>query len=52
VADIAGAQGAGLRAVLRVKHPPSPLISGLVVPDGAVNSLVELPVIQQLYPGE
>lgn len=52
VADIAGAQGAGLRAVLRVKHPPSPLISGLVVPDGAINSLVELPVLlDDLYPG-
>lgn len=52
VADIAGAQGAGLRAVLRVRRPASPLISGLVVPDGAINSLVELPpVLDELYPG-
>lgn len=43
VADIAGAQAAGLRAVLRVKHPNQPLISGLVVPDGALNTLEELP---------
>jgi FMN phosphatase YigB (HAD superfamily) len=42
VADIAGSQGAGLRAVLRVNHPAPPLISGLIVPDVAVNSLTEL----------
>ncbi len=42
VADVAGAQGAGLRAVLRVKSPPPPLISGLIVPDAAVNTLHEL----------
>ena len=42
VADIAGAQGAGLRAVLRVNHPAPPLISGLIVPDAAINALSEL----------
>lgn len=42
VADIAGAQGAGMRAVLRVKSPPQPLISGLIVPDAAINSLHDL----------
>jgi len=42
VADIAGAQGAGMRAVLRVNHPAPPLISGLIIPDGAVNDFGEL----------
>lgn len=52
VADIAGAQGAGMRAVLRVKKPTQTLVSGLVVPDGAINSLGELPfLLDELYPG-
>lgn len=42
VADIAGAQGAGMRAILRVNHPAPPLISGLIVPDAAVNNFHEL----------
>jgi putative hydrolase of the HAD superfamily len=42
VADIAGAQGVGMKAVMRVKHPSQPLISGLVVPDGAINTLNDL----------
>jgi putative hydrolase of the HAD superfamily len=42
VADVAGAQGAGMRAVLRVNHPAPPLISGLIVPDAAVNNFHEL----------
>lgn len=42
VADIAGAQGVGMRAVLRVNQPAPPLISGLIVPDAAVNTLLEL----------
>jgi putative hydrolase of the HAD superfamily len=42
VADIAGAQGVGLRAVLRINHPAPPLISGLIVPDAAVNTMHEL----------
>ena len=52
VADIAGAQAAGLQAVLRVTHPVPPMLSGLIVPDHAVNSLHELPdVLDQWYPG-
>ncbi|MFN8371769.1 MAG: HAD family hydrolase [Anaerolineae bacterium] len=52
VADIAGAQGAGLKAVMRVKHPTQPLISGLVVPDGAVNNLNDLlTLLDKWYPG-
>jgi putative hydrolase of the HAD superfamily len=52
IADIAGAQGAGLKAILRVKTPATPLISGLVIPDGALNSLEELPfILDDLYPG-
>lgn len=42
VADIAGAQGAGMRAVLRVNHPAPNLVSGLIVPDAAINTFHEL----------
>lgn len=42
VADIAGAQAAGLRAVLRINHATPPLISGLIVPDAAINGFDEL----------
>lgn len=42
VADIAGAQAAGLRAVLRINRETPPLISGLIVPDAAINSFTEL----------
>lgn len=42
VADVAGAQGVGMRAVLRINQPAPPLISGLIVPDVAVNSFHEL----------
>jgi HAD superfamily hydrolase (TIGR01509 family) len=45
VADIAGAQGAGMRAVLRIKKPAQGMISGLIVPDAAINTLHELPTI-------
>jgi len=52
IADIAGAQGAGLQAVLRVTRPLPPMLSGLIIPDGAINSLKELPdVLDSLYPG-
>ena len=50
--DIAGAQAAGMRAILRVKRPAPPMISGLIIPDGAVNSLVELSgILDQWFPG-
>jgi FMN phosphatase YigB (HAD superfamily) len=45
VADIAGAQSMGMKAVLRILSPAPTLISGLIVPDAAVNSLEELPMI-------
>lgn len=52
VADIAGAQAAGLRAILRVTHPVPPMLSGLIVPDRALNSLRELPdILDQWFPG-
>ncbi|NWF68441.1 MAG: HAD family hydrolase [Chloroflexi bacterium] len=52
VADIAGAQGAGLKGVLRVKHPTQPLISGVIVPDGAINTLHDLLLLlDKWYPG-
>lgn len=51
-ADIAGAQAAGLRAVLRVNQTLSPMLSGLIVPDAALNSLAELPrFLDEWYPG-
>lgn len=47
VADIAGAQGAGMRAILRVNKDVPPLISGLIVPDAAINTFQELlPILQ------
>jgi FMN phosphatase YigB (HAD superfamily) len=45
VADIAGAQSIGMKAVLRILSPAPTLISGLIVPDAALNSLDELPMI-------
>lgn len=50
-ADIAGAQSAGMHAILRVKKPPVPMLSGLVMPDAAINSFDELlGVLEKLYP--
>jgi putative hydrolase of the HAD superfamily len=52
VADVAGAQGAGLLGVLRVRQPPPAMLSGLIVPDHAINSLQELPdVLDNWFPG-
>lgn len=52
IADIAGAQSAGMKAVLRVTSPAPPLISGLIVPDAAINSMDELPtILDEFYPG-
>lgn len=45
IADIAGAQAAGMQAVLRVTHPVPPMLSGLIIPDAALNSMDELPGI-------
>ena len=51
VADVAGAQAMGMKAVLRVGHPAPHLISGLIVPDAAVNSFDELPaVLDEWFP--
>lgn len=51
VADIAGAQAAGMRAVMRVTEKLKPLLSGLIIPDAAVNTLEELPaVLDEWYP--
>lgn len=51
VADIAGAQGHGMRAVLRVKSPAVKLLSGLIVPDAAVNSFTEMkPILDEWFP--
>lgn len=51
IADIAGAQSAGMRAVLRVKKETQKMISGLIVPDGAINTMDELPrLLDEWYP--
>lgn len=51
-ADVAGAQAAGLRGILRVTRSMQPMLSGLIVPDAAVNSLEELPrILDNWYPG-
>lgn len=52
VADIAGAQSAGMQTILRVKQPAAPLLSGLIVPDAAINTFDELPAaLDNLFPG-
>jgi putative hydrolase of the HAD superfamily len=51
-ADIAGAQSAGMRAILRVTARRRPMLSGVIVPDAAINSLEEMPAIFDLwFPG-
>lgn len=51
-ADVAGAQGIGMRAVLRIGRKIPPLISGLIVPDGTIRTLHELlPLLDEWYPG-
>lgn len=42
VADIAGGQGAGMRAVLRVNQKPPTIMNGLIVPDAIIRTLPEL----------
>ncbi len=52
VADVAGAQSVGMQAVLRVTHPTPPMLSGLIVPDHAINSFDELPeILDNWFPG-
>jgi putative hydrolase of the HAD superfamily len=52
VADVAGAQGAGVRAVLRIRQAASSMLSGLITPDHSISSLEELPaVLDQWFPG-
>ena len=51
-ADIAGAQAAGLRAILRRVSHPQPMSSGLIVPDHQISNLSELPqILDGWYPG-
>lgn len=51
VADIAGAQGVGMKAILRVNHGVPPLISGLIIPDHAINTFAELPSVLDAWYG-
>jgi FMN phosphatase YigB (HAD superfamily) len=52
VADIAGSQSAGMKAILRVLTPTRSMISGLIVPDAAINTFEELPsILDEWYPG-
>jgi len=51
-ADVAGAQAAGMRAILRVTARRKPLLSGVIIPDAAINSFDELPaVLKGWFPG-
>lgn len=50
VADIAGAQGAGIAGILRRKGERLPATGGLVIPDASLHNLRELPAImEKLY---
>jgi FMN phosphatase YigB (HAD superfamily) len=52
IADIAGAQSVGMHAVFRITSPLPPMLSGLIVPDAAINSLEELPpILDGWFPG-
>jgi FMN phosphatase YigB (HAD superfamily) len=51
-ADIAGAQAAGIQAVLRFSRRSRPMLGGTVVPDATVKALTELiPVLDDWFPG-
>ncbi|MDX1994363.1 MAG: HAD family hydrolase [bacterium] len=52
IADIAGAQGAGMRAILRRKKQTQGYRSLLVVPDAVVDSLLEIPAILDKWYGK
>ncbi|MCU0496023.1 MAG: HAD family hydrolase [Anaerolineae bacterium] len=51
VADIAGAQSAGLKAIQRLVRDRQPAHKGLVIPDATITSLLELPaILDQWFP--
>lgn len=51
-ADVAGAQAAGIQAVLRASRRSKPLLGGPVVPDATIQRLDELPaVLDSWFPG-
>jgi putative hydrolase of the HAD superfamily len=45
VADISGPKGIGMQTVLRMNGRVPPLLSDIIVPDGRIHSLTELPVL-------
>lgn len=52
VADISGAQGAGIKAVLRIRPSASPMLSGLITPDRSIRTFEELPgILDEWHPG-
>ena len=52
VADIAGAQNAGMRAVLRRGRNDTAMLAGLIEPDCRIQSLEELPpLLDDWFPG-
>jgi putative hydrolase of the HAD superfamily len=51
-ADVAGAQAAGLLAVLRASRRSLPRLGGNVVPDATIKTLTDLhPVLDEWFPG-
>lgn len=51
IADVAGAQAVGMQAVLRVTTPVPAMLSGLIIPDAAINTMAELPgVLDNWFP--
>lgn len=50
-ADIGGAQGAGMKAIMRVLEKRKSFVGGLIVPDAEVYSLTQIPaILDNWYP--
>lgn len=50
-ADIGGAQGAGMKAIMRVHEKRRSFVGGLIVPDAEVYSFAEIPaILDDWYP--
>jgi putative hydrolase of the HAD superfamily len=52
VADISGPQGIGIQTVLRTNGHLAPILSEIIIPDGQIHSLTDLPpLLDEWYPG-